>query len=280
MPQVDILQSLSLCGIPPPAGFMEACAKHNITTRKLVSGGEKLFSTDSEMHATVDGYLKDCHEVGYDGIDLDYENLDPAVQDRFTLLMRTLARELHAMGKMMSICVGFYAAMYKRPPARYFYDPDVIAEVCDEIRVMCYDMFYAPYAPSHGIGPTSTRPWAKDAMQFWLERVPREKTLMGLPAYSNDFDLLMGGKGAQIYGKLDAVTKSGNVEKVWMAYEEVNSYRYLATDGRPHLCFASDEASTAAQLKTVDELDIPGITFWHYQSVTPEMWAAVRQWLR
>ena len=33
-----------------------------------------------------------------------------------------------------------------------------------------------------GIGPTSTVPWAKEAMSYWAKHVPLDNLVMGLPA--------------------------------------------------------------------------------------------------
>ena len=53
-----------------------------------------------------------------------------------------------------------------------------------------------------------------------------------------------------------------------------------STNGlRPHLFYASDAASTRAHLRTAAELDLPTIGFWHLAAVTPDEWAAVREWL-
>ena len=41
-----------------------------------------------------------------------------------------------------------------------------------------------------------------------------------------------------------------------------------------------DAESTKQHLATVDELDIPAIAFWHYGSVVPDTWKAVREWLQ
>jgi hypothetical protein len=37
---------------------------------------------------------------GYDGIDIDYESLDPADRDAFSLFVEELANALHAEGKV------------------------------------------------------------------------------------------------------------------------------------------------------------------------------------
>lgn len=262
----------------PPKSVVAGCHAKGMEVLKLVVGKASDFDRQSQTRATVKRFMRECLENSYDGIDLDYEMLDPSVQNHYSRFLRELARALHGEGRRLSICVGYYAAMCKRPPARYFYDPEVVGETCDEIRVMCYDMHFAP--ASLDIGPTSTRPWARDALSFWLQRVPRAKIIMGLPAYSNDYDLTSNGKGRQIYGDLGDLLKTPDIRPVWLPYEEINCYRYTDKDGRPHLCFASDAQSTRVHLETARDFGITSICFWHYAAVTPSMWKAVREWAK
>lgn len=274
IPHADIIASISIFGKPTPQ-FIANCRKLNIETYLLVSGNASAFDTPQHARATIQSYLKQCRGTGLDGIDLDFENLDAALQNRYSAFLKELSRQLHRAGKKLSICVGFYPPMHKRPPENFFYDPKVVGETCDMIRVMCYDMYWAP---GKGIGPTSTKPWAKDAMKFWLKHVPREKLIMGLPAYSNDYDLTPDAKGKQVTSPKPVLPESASFERVWLPYEQIHTYRYLDDKGHVHLFFASDADSTRAHLATVDELDIPGIAFWYYQAVTPQMWETVRNW--
>jgi spore germination protein YaaH len=221
--------------------------------------------------------MKECDELRLDGIDLDFEHLEPALQKRYSQFMRDLADRLHAGGRRLSICVGYYSGSSAESPEKHFYDALVVGKVCDQIRIMCYDLHWAPGAT---FGPTSTVPWAKEAMRYWCRHVPREKLIMGLPAYSNDFDVLPGGKGVQVYSAKPQIPTSPPLQPVWLEYEKLRVYRYVDGDGRPHVFFASDEASTKAHLETVEELNIPAISFWTYNSVAPETWKTLRNWLK
>jgi hypothetical protein len=272
----DIISSISIFG-RPSRGFIDACHKLDIETYLGVGGDASAIDTPPHAQATIDGYLKQCEELGLDGIDLDFEQLSPDLQDRYLRSMRDLAERLHAGGKRLSICVGYYPECYADPPKKQFYDALVVGQVCDQVRVMCYDLHWAPAAT---FGPTSTAPWAKEAMRFWLRYVPREKLIMGLPAYSNDYSISPNGKGVQVYQAKPRTSASSPATSIWLPYEKVRVYRFLDGEGRPHVFFASDEASTKAHLKTVDDLDIPAISFWTYNSVSPETWKVLRDWLK
>ncbi|MFC1738344.1 glycosyl hydrolase family 18 protein [Planctomycetota bacterium] len=287
-PMIDIISSLSVFGEPTPA-FVEYCHANDIETYFGVFGGASVFDTPARRKATIEGYLKKCEELGLGGIDLDLEHLDPSLQLEYSKFLKEASEALHKAGKKLAICVGFYPAMYKRGALDFFYDPVVIGKTCDMVRVMCYDMYYAngkgdkdlmDRADCQGIGPTSTAPWARNAMLFWLKSVPRKKLIMGLPAYSNDYDMIPDGRGAQITEPMPKISADKVVEKIWLPYEKIHVYRYLDDKDRPHMFFASDAKSTKAHLETVDELNLPGIAFWYYQAVTDDTWQVVRRWVK
>lgn len=299
-PFADITSSVSIAYSPAMndtlAGFVKQCQELGIETYKIVGGKASAIDTPQAAQATIEGYIKDIHKFGFDGIDLDFEHLDPNVQDSYSVFLRDLSARLRKMGKKLSHCVGYYPQMYKKPPEKFFYDPKVINETCDLVRVMCYDLYYAG-PEGTGMGPTCTKPWVKETMKFWLKYVDRKKLLMALPAYSNDYDITSAAKGRQIYGHSSPATpkdaqhveytwlhnaptvKEGTeVERYWLYYECVNLYRYIDDKDHTHLFFASDADSTAALLEVAAELKIPYTGFWCRRYVTPEMWKAVRNW--
>jgi spore germination protein YaaH len=116
-------------------------------------------------------------------------------------------------------------------------------------------------------------------MRFWLSQAPREKLIMGLPAYSNDYELALKGKGQQVYRAKPQVSEGTPLQQAWLWYERLPIYLYPDRQGVLHLFYASDAESTRAHLTTVDELDLPGIGFWHFSSVDSLTWNLVREWL-
>ena len=284
----DIIDSLSVFG-NASREFIERCHQLKIEVYHGVSGNASAFDTPERARGTLDQYLQACRSGGYDGIDLDFEHLDPALQDKYSEFLRQVSSGLHSINKKLSHCVGFYPGMELAPPRKVFYDPKVVAQTCDMIRVMCYDLYWAPgrgdpkladRPDTQGIGPTSNYPWAKAAMRFWLDQAPRGKLIMGLPAYSNDYALSMKGRGKQVYAPSPQVPAATLMQKAWLWYERLPVYLYTEQDGTPHLFYASDAESTKAHLETVDELDLPGIGFWHFSSVDEPTWQAVREWLK
>lgn len=286
-PVKDVISSISVFGNPPKE-FIDECHRNNIEVYHAVGGSEENINTPEKIKALVDGYVEDCKANGYDGIDMDFEHLSPEVQEIYTGFLELASERLHAAGKKLSHCVGFYPALYLDANAKMFHQPEVLARTCDLVRVMCYDMYFAPGVGKSelkhrddcmGVGPTSNYPWTKEAMAYWISQVPKEKLVMALPAYSNDYAVTGDSKGRQIYQSVPDSVSGVLPPPTWLWYEKVNQYLYDGTDGNRHLFFASDGRSTEALLELAEELGIPKIGFWHFSSVDDDMWKVTRQWV-
>lgn len=173
-PVKELVSSISVFGNPPKS-FIDECHLNNIEVYHAVGGNEENINTPEKIKALVDSYVDDCHANGYDGIDMDFEHLNPDVQDTYTGFLELASQKLHAAGKKLSHCVGFYPALYEDEKTKMFHDPEVLARTCDLVRVMCYDMYFAPGVGNPelkhrddcmGVGPTSNFPWTKELCPF------------------------------------------------------------------------------------------------------------------
>ena len=285
-PVKEIVGSISVFGNPPKS-FINECHQHTIEVYHAVSGNEETIHTPEKVKALVDEYVEICKTNGYDGIDLDFEHLDGDIQSQYSEFLKLASQELHAAGKKLSHCVSFYPTSFWGEDAKMFYDPAVLAKTCDLVRVMCYDMYFAPGVGNPelkhrddcmGVGPTANYLWVKEAMLFWINRIPKDKLVMALPAYGNDYAVTGNIKGRQIYQTVPDSVSGVLPAPTWLCHEKVNMYLYDNADGNRHLFYASDARSTEALLELADELEISQIGFWHFASVDKPMWYATEKW--
>ena len=137
-----------------------------------------------------------------------------------------------------------------------------------------------------GAGPTSTKPWAKQSMEWWRARVSPSRLVMGLPAYANDYSSLPhygGSNGTQVYRAgppaVPDEAVAGSVETTWQFFEQIYVHRYTsAHSGEPRIRYGTDARSTLAHLATADELGVAQVGFWTWISADAEMKSAVYAW--
>jgi len=226
-PVKELIGSISVFGNPPKS-FIDECHRNNIEVYQAVGGTEESINTPEKTKVLVDKYINDCKVNGYDGIDLDFEHLNSDVRELYTQFLEFASQKLHAAGKKMSHCVSFYPALFLDEETKMFYDPEVLAKTCDLVRVMCYDMYFAPGIGKAelkhrddcmGMGPTSDYPWTKEAMSFWIKRIPKDKLVMALPAYANDYTVTGNIKGRQVYQSVPDSVSGTLPSPVWLCYE-------------------------------------------------------------
>ena len=166
-PNADLISSISVCGGSPKA-FVDQCHELGIQVYALVGGHDgAVFETPEARRQLIESYLERCRAEGLDGIDLDFESLDLKHRDAYSTLLRETRDALHAAGKKLSMCVSYVMCTWRSNTEPVtdaeaamdggWYDPQVIGETCDLVRVMCYDMI----SPSStAVGPVSSGPWA------------------------------------------------------------------------------------------------------------------------
>ena len=272
-PYADMISSVSMSSRITKV-FLDNCHKADIEVYLPVAGrSAEDFATAGHIKASVRNIIKQCDELDLDGVDLQYEGFGPEWREQYTNYIITLSKKLHRRGLKLSICVN--PLMLPDTGGGERYDPKVLGERCDQVRVMCYDRFRTD---TGRLGPACTPAGARDAMRAWMKFVPREKLVMGLPACSHDIDMTTN-TGRQVWYSKPPADSLEIIEQGNLPDEAVSYYVYRDKDRHTHVLYATDTASTEAHLATVDELDIPAVSFWTADRVTPKMWQAVRDWL-
>jgi spore germination protein len=134
----------------------------------------------------VDALVSLAVSKGYDGIDLDYEDLAASDRIAFTAFVTSLAQGLHAQGKLLTVNV--YAktsepGTWEGPRAQ---DWQAIGAVADQVRIMAYEYHWSGSGP----GPIAPIDWVRDVLAFARSTIPAGRIVHGVPLYGYDW-----GKG-------------------------------------------------------------------------------------
>ncbi len=209
----------------------------------------------------------------YDGIDIDYESLDPADRDAFSLFIEELAAALHAEGKLLSIAVhaksddaGAWSGAAAQDWAR-------LGAAVDSFKIMTYDFHNA----ASEAGPIAPLDWVDAVLSYAARVVPPEKTWMGVPVYGYDW---AGGGGRSLNWRqaLKLVEQNSAQPQrdpasgeLWFSYN----------DGRNTVWF-NDGETLAGRLELLAEKHpaVAGIAIWPLGGEDPANWTAIRDALR
>ena len=239
---------------------------HNFSSPEFTK--EVLTSTEKRQYI-IDQIIKKSEEYGYDGINIDIENIQPEFSDAWVQFMRELYPQAKEMGLVVSVDV------YMPSEWSNHYERGKIAKVCDYFIVMAYDQHWSG---SENAGSVSEIPWVEAGIQKNLKEVPKEKLVLGIPFYTRIWKESSEGLKAQSYGMRPAedVVKSWGVTPV---LDEVSGQRYAETqiDNVTYKVWLEDSSSIQQRLDLMNKYDLAGYGAWKLGLETPDIWEELKQ---
>jgi spore germination protein YaaH len=207
---------------------------------------------------------------GYDGIDLDYENLRAADRAVFTAFVDRLAAALHAHGKILTVNV--YAktsepGSWDGPQAQ---DWSALGSSADQVRIMTYEYSWS----TSTAGPISPVGWVTDVIAFARTVIPPAKIMQGVPFYGYDW---VGQRGTElVWVDATALASRSGSTIYWDSASASPWFQYLVKSTL-HTVWFENNSSVAAKLAVTDASDIGGVTLWRLGGEDPGIWPALRQ---
>jgi len=200
--QIDVLSPAwfhanadgTLYGSDSPAVTQFAKA-HGIKVVPIVANGEfqqsvshALVTDGNRQTALLDSLQWLTNTFGYDGVNIDFENLSPGDRAPFSALMTNVYARLHPLGRLVTIALPAKTSETYGGWSGGF-DYAGIAPNVDLALVMAYDQHYRGGPP----GPVADVAWVNDVINYALGEFPPNKLLLGLPFYGYDWSVWGGG---------------------------------------------------------------------------------------
>jgi spore germination protein len=206
---------------------------------------------------------------GYDGLDLDYENLRASDRAAFTSFVEQLAGALHAHGKLLSVNV--YAktsepGTWDGPQAQ---DWRAIGQAADQVRIMTYEYSWSTSPP----GPVAPVTWVNDVVAYATSQIPPAKILQGIPFYGYDW---VGERGTDlVWTQAMDLASHFAAPLMWDSASASPWLQYSSGSAR-HTVWFENGSSVGAKLDVTRVHDVGGIAVWRLGGEDPANWSAVR----
>ncbi|MFQ5492697.1 MAG: glycosyl hydrolase family 18 protein [Candidatus Dojkabacteria bacterium] len=148
----------------------------------------KVLQSEENVERHVNAIYREVIDMGYDGIDLDYESTKLVDKEKYFEFLEELSDRLHVRGKKLVVTVlaqwGDDVVYPSLPETRQVQDWERISGLADEIRIMAYD-FTA--IGSKFPGPIAPTDWVQSVLEYALTKIPREKIVLGVHLYSYEW---------------------------------------------------------------------------------------------
>jgi len=222
-----------------------------------------------------------------DGIHVDIENLTEAERDSYTDFVRLLRSELPS-GKVVAVAVAanpFWADSGWQGS----YDYEGLARYSDYLMVMAYDEHYQ----GGTAGPVASGPFVERSIKYALERVPKEKIVLGIPFYGRYWKNgeKYGGYGISADDVEELVKKyKGKVEFDSASQSPKAVIQIKPNDVKPRIMgreltagtytiWYENEQSIKYKLKLVQKYDLKGTGSWSLGQEYRSTWDYYSMWL-
>lgn len=227
-----------------------------------------LASTEARR-TLVTELLAACATIGFDGVDLDFENVPEGDRDLLSSFVEELAAALHDRSLKLGMAVypkttepGDWSGARAEDYAR-------LGAAADELQVMTYG-YRNPWT---GPGPIAPPRWMDRALDFAVTQVDPAKVWMGVPFYGGDW----WHDGAELVVWNQAVARR-EAHHARVARTASGEARFSYRDGRGrHTVYFQDRAALAAKLDVLTRRhpDLAGIAVWVMGGEDPRFWPEI-----
>lgn len=213
-------------------------------------------------------------EFGFEGINVDFENLEPADGQNFIEFIRELSIAMHRKNLVLSV------DNYVTFNFNDFYHMDELADFADYVVIMGYDEHTAGDPEA---GSTADLEYVRYGIKRCLEEVPADKVINGIPFYMRlviddtngnriDSQLLDMKMVQSFYAQHPGATG------VWDAKLGQTVYDFVEGDRRYQL-WVEDAQSVQAKLEVMQANGIAGVAEWKLSQETADVWDVIEKYM-
>ncbi|MCD4813265.1 hypothetical protein K8S19_06185 [bacterium] len=239
----------------------------------------RMLSTPSRRSRHIKNIKAEVVRLGYDGVDLDYENLPAHSRRNFTRFVRELNQVLQTAGKGLDVTVPL---KFSSPgwPNSQAYDWKQLPHYVGRFNVMCYDWYIRSGPP----GPIIPLGVTKKVIKFIKICPNPEKFWIGHPTYGNDWVRRKNRKYRGKYAGAKTFLKQAKKHSRLISHRtqhmggfEVGPfahYSYKAADGVHHVWYG-DHHSLKATQQVVQDAGLGGLFIWRAGFEDERIWDVI-----
>ena len=231
----------------------------------------RMIATERTRQLFITNVLRAIRRYGFQGVNIDFENLNLDDRAPFETFQRELYAALHAGGYLVTQDIA---------PLNDDYDPATLARSNDYLILMAYDQHETGSAP----GPVAAHKWVEDILTKMTAQVDPRQLVLGLAAYGYDWHT-DGGKqhieGIDITYQEALTTAKESEGKIHFDNDTYNlDFSYADEHDHPHQVYFTDAATNFNAMRAADDQGLAGVAVWRLGSEDPRLWGFFGRSLR
>jgi len=249
----------------------------------LVSNDFKVDRTSTFLHSAtsrknfIESLLAEFIKMGYDGVNIDFENVYKEDKRQLTQFVAELTSEFRRAGLTVSMDVTVKGGSDTWSKC---YDRKALGHILDYMAVMTYDEHWASSPIS---GSVASYNWVKSGIEDIMEDVPSQKLLLGIPYYMRVWtevpslekpNAMNVKSGVLNMPNAENFIKEKNLNLIW----DEKARQYYAgyiEDGKLKKIWFENGASIKEKASLVNELNLGGAAVWRRGFETQDIWSII-----
>lgn len=206
-------------------------------------------------------------EKGYDGVIIDYEELENDQEEDFTRYMRTLSEEVRSKGKTLGISIP----VETQGEVSHGINIVDVSKVVDKMHMTIYE----EYSQETGPGPIASIDWADTIIKNAIDQgVDPNKIILGTAHSGHDWIVSSNEKffkDMSTKETLDLLSKTKAIV-IWDEEKQANYFKYTDDDGKQHIVWLEDAQSFQSKINLAKAYQLQGMFIWYLGGEDPEIW--------
>ena len=230
-----------------------------------------LVSSEDAKAVLIEELRLTMAELGYGGLDIDFEYILAEDRDLFTQFVREVTEALHADGYRVTIALAPKTSADQKGLLYEGKDYRALGEIVDGALLMTYEWGYK-YGPPMAVAPLNM---VRRVVEYAVTEITPQKLYLGIPNYGYDWPLpfVQGVTAARTIGNIEAVQiaiKQGAeiqfdeiAQSPWFSYTENNV---------EHVVWFEDVRSLQKKFELLQEFGMLGAGYWNIMQFFRTNW--------
>ncbi len=223
----------------------------------------------------ITNVLDQMEAKGYEGINIDFEYVNPEDRENYNAFLRRVAERLRPRGYLISTAVAPKISGEMQGQLYAAHDYAAHGEILDFVIIMTYEWGWAGSYP-RAIAPIHR---VQAVLDYAVTVIPPEKILMGVPLYGRKWEIpWVEGTFAQTVNPQEAIAlaTSYNVPIQYDEESQAPFFRYTDESGQRYEVWFEDARSIQAKYDTLKDYNLRGASYWVLGNPFPQNWPVLR----
>lgn len=231
----------------------------------------RLVATPESRSAFTVSLINLIQRYNFDGVNIDFEDVNMEDSDRLSLLYTEIGSILHKRGYFFSASVPSRTSDLPLNPFSNPFNYSMIGKAVDQFVVMLYNEHGWP---GSGPGPVVSIGWMEKVLRYTLTKVPKNKVIASVSVFGFDFNVTTGTNTYVTFAMAVQLAQTYNKPIIFDQASQTPMFSYQDAAGNQHEVWFEDVRSILAKARLASSLGISGLGLWRLGMEDPAIWPA------